>query len=354
MKPKITILGAGLSGLLIAYRLKKLGFNIQILEARERIGGRISTINLEDTLVEMGATWFNQQHTHLRSLLAELNLTPFEQFMNGLAFYEPHSSSPPQWVKIPSDSPSYRIQGGTSSLINALAEDLKGDELLLNQTVVSLNFESEKVRIKTNQQSFETDVVISTLPPALLVNNIEVKPSFDHQLVTIAKTTHTWMQDSIKVALVYPAPFWKNKNFSGTIFSNVGPITEFYDQSNLENTRFALCGFVNGDLAQLSKLERKEKILKHLTQIFGTDALNFLSYKEVVWAEETFTKSELQDDLEVYPHQNNGHPIYKQSFFNHQLYLAGTETSSSFPGYMEGAVVAANHLVTNFQSKFID
>jgi monoamine oxidase len=34
MKPKITILGAGLSGLLIAYRLKKLGFNIQILEAK--------------------------------------------------------------------------------------------------------------------------------------------------------------------------------------------------------------------------------------------------------------------------------------------------------------------------------
>jgi monoamine oxidase len=354
MKLKITILGAGLSGLLIAYRLKKLGFDFQILEARERIGGRILTINSENTPVEMGATWFNQQHTYLVSLLAELNLNPFEQFMNGLAFYEPQASAPPQLVRIPKDTPSYRIQGGTSSLINALANHLKSNELLLHQKVNSLNFENEKVIIQTNQQSFETDLVISTLPPALLVHDMEIKPSLEPQLVNIAKNTHTWMQDSIKVALVYPSPFWKDKNSTGTIFSNVGPVTEFYDQSNYENTQFALCGFVNGDLAQIDKSKRKERIVKHLIQIFGSDASNFLSYEEVVWPQEPFTKSELQNNLDVYPHQNNGHPIYKQSFFNNQLYLAGTETAPTFPGYMEGAIIAANNLIAHLEREFID
>jgi monoamine oxidase len=348
MKPEITILGAGLSGLLIAYRLKKLGFQIQILEARERIGGRISTLISKDTPVEMGATWFGNQHTHLKALLAELKLNHFEQYSSGATFYEPYSTAPPQMVEIPSDAPSYRIQGGTSSLIHALAKDVKDDELLLNQTVTSLNFENEKVSIQTNHHIFETDIIISTLPPALLVNNIQVKPSFEAAFVKIAKTTTTWMQDSIKVALVYATPFWKNRNLSGTIFSNVGPVTEFYDQSNVAHTRFALGGFVAGNMAQLSKPERKEYILQHLVKMFGVDASNYLSYEEVIWAEEPFTKSKLQDEVKVYPHQNNGHPIFNQSYFNHQLYLAGTETSPIFPGYMEGAVVAANNLVKQF------
>nr|MBC7612179.1 FAD-dependent oxidoreductase [Pseudopedobacter sp.] len=325
MKPKITILGAGLSGLLIAYRLKKLGFPIQILEARERIGGRISTLISEDTPVEMGATWFGNQHTYLRALLAELKLHHFEQYMSGAAFYEPYATAPPQMVEIPSDAPSYRIQSGTSSLIHALAKDLSAEELQLNQSVISLNFENEKVSIQTNQQIFETAIVTSTLPPALLVNNIQFKPPFEAAFMKIAKSTHTWMQDSIKVALVYATPFWKNRNLSGTIFSNVGPVTEFYDQSNVENTRFALCGFADGNLVQLQKSKRKEIILQHLVKMFGAEASNYLSYEETIWAEEPFTKSELQNEVVIYPHQNNGNPIFSHSHFNHQFYLAGTE-----------------------------
>jgi monoamine oxidase len=132
----------------------------------------------------------------------------------------------------------------------------------------------------------------------------------------------------------------------------VGPVAEFYDQSNYENTHFALCGFVSGDLGQISKSERKEKILNHLIQIFGVVASDFLSYEEVVWTKEVFTKSELQNELDVYPHQNNGHPIYRQSFYNQQLYLAGTETSPTFPGYMEGAIIAANNLVAHLKLNF--
>jgi monoamine oxidase len=88
------------------------------------------------------------------------------------------------------------------------------------------------------------DYVISTLPQALFASDIDVTRHYrktDH----IAEETHTWMQDSIKVAFVYTEPFWRNKNYSGTLFSNVGPITEFYDQSNAELTKFALCGFIS-------------------------------------------------------------------------------------------------------------
>ncbi|WP_034917544.1 NAD(P)-binding protein [Gillisia sp. CAL575] len=42
----IIILGAGLSGLLIAYRLKQDGIPFKILDARSRIGGRIHAVSV--------------------------------------------------------------------------------------------------------------------------------------------------------------------------------------------------------------------------------------------------------------------------------------------------------------------
>ena len=43
MQKNILIIGAGLTGLLLAYKLKQQGVSVIILEARERLGGRIYT-----------------------------------------------------------------------------------------------------------------------------------------------------------------------------------------------------------------------------------------------------------------------------------------------------------------------
>ncbi len=52
---KATIVGAGISGLLIGYRLKKLGFEVQILESSNRVGGLIQTTIDKNGLVEHAA-----------------------------------------------------------------------------------------------------------------------------------------------------------------------------------------------------------------------------------------------------------------------------------------------------------
>ena len=40
-KGKVLILGAGVSGLVVAYELSKLGYDFRVLEARDRVGGRL-------------------------------------------------------------------------------------------------------------------------------------------------------------------------------------------------------------------------------------------------------------------------------------------------------------------------
>lgn len=90
----IIIIGAGLSGLLAAYHLKKEGIPFKILEARTRVGGRINTVyGTNNTPVEMGATWFGTQHKNLIALLEELGIKYFEQYMEGTVFFQPFSTS---------------------------------------------------------------------------------------------------------------------------------------------------------------------------------------------------------------------------------------------------------------------
>lgn len=53
---KVIILGAGLAGMTVAYELGKLGYNCQILEARDRPGGRAHTIRRGTVSEEDGPT----------------------------------------------------------------------------------------------------------------------------------------------------------------------------------------------------------------------------------------------------------------------------------------------------------
>src|SRR5438105_39184 len=50
----VVILGAGIAGLVSAYELKRAGYHVTVLEARDRIGGRVWTIRGGDRIVQTG------------------------------------------------------------------------------------------------------------------------------------------------------------------------------------------------------------------------------------------------------------------------------------------------------------
>lgn len=346
----IVIIGAGLSGLVAGYQLKKANISFIILEARNRVGGRIYTKNSEkNTPVEMGATWFWEQHTNLKSLLEELRISHFEQYMTGTSFFQPFSTAPASAMPIPSQEPSYRISGGTSTIIHALEEYIGKDHICLNEEVKHIELSEDAITVKT-VTSYHASHVILALPPKLWAKRIRFSPSLPNELEGIANETHTWMEESIKVAITYSKPFWRIHEQSGTLFSNSGPITELYDHCNAKENTYALCGFVSSGFQELSIAKRKDLIIQQLINVFGDEAKDFVDYNECVWSQED--KTFVENSTALYPHQNNGHPIYRQAYFNDRLLISGSEASPVFPGYMEGAIISANSVVERVEKAY--
>lgn len=71
----VVVIGAGPSGLVAATDLVAAGLDLVVLEARDRVGGRTLTVELDGSTVDLGGQWVGPTQTALRDLLRRQGLT---------------------------------------------------------------------------------------------------------------------------------------------------------------------------------------------------------------------------------------------------------------------------------------
>ena len=72
----VIVVGAGLAGLAAARDLVRGGADVMVLEARDRVGGRVEQVSVDDGRpVQLGGEMIGQAHTAYLGLVEELGLT---------------------------------------------------------------------------------------------------------------------------------------------------------------------------------------------------------------------------------------------------------------------------------------
>lgn len=366
-KARFAIIGAGLSGLYAAYLLERQGIDYVLLEARDRIGGRIHSVATDGQSItdikdisdrfDLGPSWFWPGYQpQLGQLVQELGLKSFAQFEDGDMVLESSPNTAPMRMQGYVSSPtSMRLVGGMAALTEALYQRLDSNRVLmshkvcqLRKTEMAIELEVELIATDDDQShsekaTWQISKVLLALPPRLVEQSIEFTPALPADLARQWRSTATWMAPHAKYFAIYDTPFWRDQGLSGSANSTVGPLTEIHDASAAKG-HAALFGFfgISPEVRQsVSKDELKLYCRSQLARLFGTQAQTPVDDFFKDWSQDAFTATTIDAQSGgQHPHP----PTTKATtgVWQDNLIGIGSEWSRQFPGYLAGAVEAAS------------
>ncbi|XP_077980470.1 putative flavin-containing monoamine oxidase A [Glandiceps talaboti] len=238
----------------------------------------------------------------------------------------------------------FKIKGGAQQISEKLADKIGRDNVWLNEPVTHVNQEDDSVVVITTDtgKSVSARRIIMAAPPHL-AGSMKYSPALplDKQsLIQRQPVGHL-----IKFLATYNTTFWRDNGQSGEVvcsygdpvlIDDCGPLCIVYDATS-PNGNPALVGFLSKSRqwSKKSAEERKQAVLKHLSEFFGDNAASPIEYAEKDWGQEPY---------------NGGCPVSVMmpgaiTYFQEALtkpfdriHWAGTESATIGVGFLSGAV----------------
>lgn len=356
LEGKIVIIGAGLAGLCAARLLDKAGADFMLVEARNRIGGRILTVDEAGHPAaagfDLGPSWYWPTiQPAIAQLVDELGLSAFCQNREGDVIFERMSREGRHRLRgLGEEQLSMRLVGGTAALVDAINRELPQDRVLLNCRVKSMELLDAGVELTMENadgsaQSMFASRVVAAVPPRLLESSISFSPELDDADRQRWRGTPTWMAPHAKFFALYDRPFWRDAGLSGTAQSMVGPMVEMHDATTADG-RAGLFGFIGVGAEQRSVIGEAlltQQCLEQFVRIFGAEASRPHATLLKDWAADSLTATTA--DRGPSGHIMPGKESWISGPWSDRLSLAGSETSATEAGYLSGAISAAQRVV---------
>lgn len=440
----VVVVGAGLAGLVAARRVARAGHSVAVIEARDRVGGRMLSSPLAGGgVVDLGAEFIGPTQNHIRALVDELGIDTFASYVTGRNVYVARGSrttyaddgltgqAPPDLAaladlllaipaldsmarQVPVNAPweakragewdaqslqtwlrhnttgakafqnlaaaalrpifgaeprevsllfalfiiaasgdehspgtfernfstrngaqQDRVEGGTQAIANELARAL-GRRVVRGSPVRRIVAAGGHLEVISDRYVNRARQVIVALAPTL-AGRIDYEPGLP--ALRDGLTQRLPQGRLVKVQAIYERPFWRADGLNGASVSDVGPCNVTFDSSPRSGSPGALLGFVGGDEARRFAArpadERRRSALQSLARSFGPQALSPIDYVEMDWSAETYTRG---CPVAVAPPGvlTTYGPALREPVG--RIHWAGTETSTYWNGYMDGAV----------------
>jgi monoamine oxidase len=429
-KAEVIVIGAGLAGLRAANDLVAQGRSVILLEAKDRVGGRLMPGEVGGRIVDFGGQWVGARHSMLLDEARRHGIETYKQYETGKTVLElfgklsQFSGNIPKipllslleffllqkrWDRemktVPKDAPwaapraaewdamtldswiarhvrtaaarqfarlvprgawaveareiSYlwfldalrsgdglehlmavkdgildaKFKGGMHGVARAMAADL-GERVVLSAPVRMIVQDQTGVRVTTDKGDFEARFLIVAAPPGPLA-----RIDFEPHLPAARDGLHQRMSmgNIIKINIAYKEAFWRKLGFSGQVATDDDTLGIVMDDVQETGPAMLIC-FIEGrralEMSGMSKEDRRARTIASLVRFFGPEAAHPVDYDDNDWSVEPFTHGYV-GTMPPGVMTRYGHALREPVG---RIHWAGTETSTEWAGYIEGAL----------------
>jgi monoamine oxidase len=452
-KVDVAIVGAGLAGLVAARELTRAGREVCVVEARDRVGGRILNHKVQNGVVaEVGAEFIGPTQDRIAALAKSMGVSTFPTYNEGddvlylngqrstypanpgisdnpdfvavldkaLSSLDPMAAEVPvaapwkapraaewdattleEWKLANFSSPGARklfdvaveavwaaeprelsllyalyyiaaagneqtrgsfvrltttagggqqdrFVGGSQRVPLEVARRL-GSRIVLGSPVRRIEQGRGRVLVTSDHLIVEAKRAIVAVPPVLTrrIEYLPALPRSKRDLLARLLPGHL-----IKWEAVYDRPFWRDAHLSGQAASEVGPANTTFDNTPPASAPGILFGFIAGDparsFAKLSRAAGRQAVLENFALYFGDAARSPRTTFSMDWTTEAWTRG--------CPVGHAGRNVlvkYGPALRTPtgRLHWAGSETSTFWNGYMDGAVRSGERVAKEVRAK---